>query len=66
MLDWLISLVAALVKNEVFFFFLAAVEFSRLIGKEPLPFPSWDLSNLTREVISSRVPTADSERQEGA
>lgn len=35
------------------------MEFSRVIRKETLPLLSWDLSNLTRDVISSRVSTDD-------
>lgn len=64
MLDWLISLVAAFVKNEGFFF-LAAVEFSRPIRKETLPFLSWDLPNVMRDVVLSRVPADDPEKQGG-
>lgn len=65
MLDWLISLVAAFVKNEVYYFFLAAVGIAKTYSEGTLAVAVTGPFGLTGEAVTGRVPADDWERQEG-
>lgn len=61
MLDWLISLVAAFVKNE---FFFGCSGIFKTYREKTFAVPIIGPFNPTRGVVSSCVPMDDCERQE--